>query len=115
MIIYDYTKSEEMAKGIFKAVDDMEMQVKETQDEFIFSILKKYSLNNFQIIVEKEELSLALQLIMMCKEYGPGIYELWDTAVRQSAALSDSYKRGFQDGVKKEHDRIMDILREKRN
>ena len=93
MIIYDYKKSEEMAKDIFKAVDNMEMQVKETQ----------------------EELSRALQLIMMCKEYGPGICELWDTAVRQSAALSDSYKRGFQDGVKKEHDRIMNILREKGN
>lgn len=46
----------------------------------------------------------------MCKEYGHGIGELWDTAVQQSAALNDAYRRGFQDGVTKEHDRIMDIL-----
>ena len=28
------------------------------------------------------------------------------TAVQQSAALNDSYRIGFQDGVKKERDRI---------
>lgn len=106
MIIYDYTKSEDMAKDVIKAVDNIEMQVQETQEEFIFSILRQYALDNFQIIVEKEELSRAIQLIRMCKEYGPGIDELWGMAVQQSAALNDSYRRGFQDGVKKERDRI---------
>ena len=106
MNIYDYTKSEDIDKDIFKAVDNITMQVQETQDEFIFSILRQYALNNFQIIIKKEELSQAIQLIKMRKEYGHGIGELWDTAVQQSAALNDSYRRGFQDGVKKEHDRI---------
>ena len=106
MIIYDCTKSEDMDKDIFKAVDNITMQVQETQDEFIFSILRQYALNNFQIIIKKEELSQAIQLIKMCKEYGHGIGELWGTAVQQSAALNDSYRRGFQDGIKQEHDRI---------
>ena len=48
----------------------------------------------------------------MVEEHGPGIYQCWATAAAQSAMLSDSYRRGFQDGVKKEHDRIMDILKE---
>ena len=49
----------------------------------------------------------------MVEEHGPGIYQCWATASAQSAMLSDSYRRGFQDGVKKEHDRIMDILKER--
>ena len=110
MIKYDYIKSEEMAKDIFKAVDNIVMQIQETESEFIFSKLNQYAMNNFQIIVEKEELSQAIQLIKMCKEYGPEIYERWTTAIQQTAALGDSYRRGFNDGVKKEHDRIMDIL-----
>ena len=36
MISADYSKSEEIAKDIFKTVDNIVMQVKETQDEFIF-------------------------------------------------------------------------------
>lgn len=54
MIIYDSTKSEDIDKDIFKAVDNITMQVQETQDEFIFSILRQYALNNFQIIIKKK-------------------------------------------------------------
>ena len=115
MISTDYSKSEEMVKDIFKTVDSVAMQVKETQDEFIFSTLSKYAMDNFQIVVEKEELVRAIHLIRMCKEYGPGIYERWTTATQQTAYLDDAYRRGFQDGVTKEHDRIMSILERKEN
>lgn len=110
MISTDYSKSEEIAKDMFKTVDNMVMHVKETQDEFIFSTLSKYAMDNFNIVVEKEELIRAISLIRMCKEHGPGIYERWTTATQQTAYLDDSYRRGFQDGVTKEHDRFMDIL-----
>lgn len=80
----DYSKSEEMAKDMFKTVDNIVMQVKETQDEFIFSTLSKYSMDNFNTVVKKEE-------------------------------LNDAYRKGFQDGVTKEHDRIMSILERKEN
>ena len=43
MISTDYSKSEEMAKDIFKTVDSIVMHVKETQDEFIFSTLNQYA------------------------------------------------------------------------
>lgn len=106
----DYSKSEEMAKDWFKNVNNMVMQVKETQEEFIFSTLSKYAMDNFNAVVEKEELVQAIQLIRMCKEHGPGICERWTTATQQTACLNDEYKRGFHDGVTKEHDRIMSIL-----
>ena len=110
MIKTDYSKSEEMTKEMFKTVDNIVMQVKETQDEFIFSTLSKYAMDNFNIVVEKEELIRAISLIRMCKEHGPGIYERWTTATQQTAYLNDAYRRGFHDGVTKEHDRIMSIL-----
>lgn len=110
MISVDYLKSEEMAKDMFKTVDNIVMQVKETQDEFIFSTLSKYAMDNFNIVVEKEESVRAIHLIRMCKEYGPGIYERWTTATQQTEYLNDAYRRGFQDGVNKYHDRITDML-----
>lgn len=94
----------------FNFDENMTMQVQETQDKFIFSVLNKYILDNFQMVVEKEELIRAIQLVRMYKEHGSGISEPWITATQQTAALSDSYRRGFQDGVDKEHTRIMDIL-----
>lgn len=106
MINTDYSKSEE----IFKHVDNIVMQVKETQEEFIFSTLSKYAMDNFNAVVEKEELVQAIQLIRMCKEHGPGICERWTTATQQTAYLNDAYRRGFHDGVTEEHDRIMSIL-----
>lgn len=111
----DYSKSEEMAKDMFKTVDNIVMQVKETQDEFIFSALSKYTMDNFNIVVEKEELVQAIHLIRMCKAHGPGIHERWTTATQQTAYLNDAYRRGFHDGVTEEHDRIMSILERKEN
>ena len=113
MIKTDYSKSEDIAKDIFKTVDNIVMQVQETQDEFIFSTLNKYAMDNFNTVVEKEELVQAIHLIRMCKEHGPGIHERWTTATQQTTYLNDAYRRGFQDGVNKEHDRIMDILKER--
>ena len=106
----DYSKSEETTKDMFKTVNNIIMQVQETQDEFIFSTLNKYTMDNFNTVVEKEELVQAIHLIRMCKEHGPGIHERWTTATQQTAYLNDAYRRGFNDGVTKEHDRIMSIL-----
>lgn len=113
MISTDYSKSEDIAKDLFKTVNNMVIQAKETQDEFIFSTLSKYAMDNFNVVVEKEELVKAIQLIRMSKEYGPGIDERWTTATQQTAYLDATYRRGFQDGVTKEHDRIMSILERK--
>ena len=110
MIKTDYLKSEEMAKDMFKTVDDIVMQFEETRDEFIFSTLSKYAMDNFNIVVGKEELVKAIHLIRMCKEHGPGICERWTTATQQTAHLNDAYRRGFHDGVTEEHNRIMSIL-----
>ena len=115
MISTDYSKTEETTKDMFKTVNNIVMQVQETQDEFIFSALSKYAMDNFNAVVEKKELVQAIQLIRMCKEHGPVICERWTTATQQTAYLNGAYKRGFNDGVTEEHDRIMSILERKEN
>lgn len=91
-------------------------EVKETQDAFIFSTLSNYAHETYHITVEKEELTKAIQLIQMAREYGPSIDERWETATAQTAALSKEYLRGYQEGRDSEHQKFMDILEEmKRN
>lgn len=94
-------KEERKMSDIHKIVNEVTMHVQETRDEFIFSILNKYAMDNFNMVVEKEELIRAIQLIRMCKEYGPGIDERWTTATQQTEVLNDAYLRGLQDGVEK--------------
>lgn len=72
-------KGEVIMADIYNMVNEITMKVQETQEAFIFSTLSKYAMDNFQIVVEKEELARA-------------------------------YRRGLQDGIDKEHKRIMNIL-----
>lgn len=86
------------------------MEVTETQDQFIFETISNYTANNYQIVIEKEEIIKAIQLIQMAREYGPSIDERWTTATAQTATLSREYMRGYQAGRDSEHHKFMDIL-----
>ena len=86
------------------------MEVTETQDAFIFQTLRDFAANQYQIVVEKQELIQAIQLLRMYKEYGPSIDQRWTTATEQTAVLHREYLRGFQEGVDSEHQKFMDIL-----
>lgn len=86
------------------------MEVQETQDAFIFSTLREFAANNYNITIEKEEIVKAIQLIRMSKEYGPSIDERWATATEQSEVLSREYMRGYKAGVDSQYHKIMDIL-----
>ena len=98
---------------IYEMINKYTQEVTETQDAFIFHTLRDFLQDQADIVVQKDELFKAISLLRMVKEHGPGIYQCWSTATAQYAMLSDSYRRGFQDGVNKEHDRIMDILKER--
>lgn len=87
-------------------------QVQETQEQFIFRTLSDFALNNYQIVVEKDELAHAIQLIRMSREYGPSISERLTTATQNAAALDLAYKKGLQDGIDKEHARVMAAMNE---
>lgn len=111
---YDNFKIDDTIKNQFCINDEIRMNVTETVDSFIFSTLSNFAYANFNMTVSKDELTKAILLIRKFKEHGCNISERWETATEQSYALSDAYRRGFDDGVKKEHDRIMSILEEEK-
>jgi hypothetical protein len=87
-------------------------QITETKDEFIFQVLSDFASDKYNIVIEKEELVRAIQLIRMSKKYGPSVGERWVTATQNMAELDRTYTKGFQDGVDKEHARIMAAMKE---
>ena len=91
-------------------INKVVMEVQETQDSFIFQTLRDFAANQYQIVIEKQELIQAIQLIRMAREYGPSIDQRWTTATEQTSALSREYRRGYQDGRDSEHQKFMDIL-----
>lgn len=97
-------------KNMTTMTQKMAMDVQETQEAFIFSVLETYAYDNYHIVIDKNELARALQLIIWSKSYGPSLAERWGTATQNKMALDEAYMRGLRDGIEKEYSRIMDIL-----
>ena len=110
MIKTDYSKSEEMAKDIFKTVDNIVMQVEETQDKFIFSTLSKYTMDNFNTVVEKEELIQAIHLIRMCNETGTDLRQYHNTALNRTELYRKGYNMGFEAGIQEVCNRLKEEI-----
>ena len=106
MISTDYSKSEEMAKDIFKTVDNIVMQVEETQDEFIFSTLSDFASTNYNITVDKKELIMAIQFIWMCNETGTDLRQYHSTATDGIELYRKGYNMGFEAGIQETHNRL---------
>ena len=106
MINTDYSKSEEIAKDIFNIVDNMTMQVKETQDEFIFSTLSDFASTNYDITVNKKELIMAIQFIRMCNETGTDLRQYHSTATDGTELYRKGYNTGFDAGIREARNRL---------
>ena len=103
-------ETEQSISDMFRSVEKITMQVQETEDEFIFRTINSWSKDTYDIALEKDELIKAIGLIRMYREHGTNISERWTTAVSQSHELSRAYRKGLQDGIDKEHVRIMKLL-----
>lgn len=77
------------------------MTVNETKDQFIFSTIKDWAEDNFDIVIEKEELVYAIQLIRRLRAMGIDCNDYYD-----------AYTLGYEAGVEHEHRRVADILQE---
>ena len=93
-----------------KTIGEVHTNFVEKEDSFIFQTLSDFASTNYQITVKKEELICAIQLIRMYRETGVDISERWVTATQQSEWCRHAYNRGFEDGIKKEHNRVMALL-----
>ena len=108
MISTDYTKSEEMAKEMFKTIDNVVIQVEETTDEFIFSVLSDFASNNYNMVLDKKELVMAIQFIQMCNETGTDLRQYHNTATN----LTELYAKGYNDGIEACIRKVRNILEE---
>ena len=106
MIKTDYSKSEEMAKDMFKTVNNIVIQVKETQDEFIFSTLSDFASTNYNITVDKKELIMAIQFIRMCNETGTDLRQYHSTATDGTELYRKGYNMGFEAGIQEARNRL---------
>ena len=103
----------EMGDLVSNFADTICIQVRETQDEIVFSTISNFLKREFNdITVSKSELIQAIRLLRNYKERGFDISERWVTATQQTNALNMEYNRGVRDGIKKERDRIESILKE---
>ena len=102
----DYSKSEEMTKDIFKTVDNIVMQVEETQDKFIFSTLSDFASTNYNIMVDKKELIMAIQFIQMCNETGTDLRRYHNTATNGTELYRKGYNMGFEAGIQEARNRL---------
>lgn len=94
---------------IDKFVHGVTMDFLETQEDFIFSKINEFTRSRWDIVVNKKELSMAIQLVRMYKEHGPGIGEVWSTAVRNEAELRRAYNEGFRDGTRSVYEKIEEL------
>lgn len=106
MISTYYSKSEEMAKEMFKTVNNIVMQVEETQDEFIFSTLSNFASMNYNITVDKKELIMAIQFIRMCNETGTNLRQYHSTATDGTELYRKGYNTGFEAGIQEARNRL---------
>ena len=110
MIEYNYSKSEEIAKDIFKTVDNMVMQVRETRDGFIFSTLSNFASTNYNITVSKQELIMAIEFIRMCNETGTDLRQYYNTAIDGTELYRKGYDMGFEAGVQEVCNRLKEEI-----
>ena len=108
MISTYYTKSEGMAKEMFKAIDNISMQVQETTDEFIFSVLSDFAFKNYNMVLDKKELVMAIQFIQMCNETCTDLRQYHNTATN----LTELYTKGYNDGIKAGIQKVRNRLEE---
>lgn len=106
----DDDRMKQLGDEINTSILKIASQVEETESEFIFRFLSDLAHSTYQVVIEKEELFKAIQLIRMSKEFGPSIDSRWETATQQSEWCRHAYDRGFQDGVEREHERIKEVL-----
>ena len=106
MISTDYTKSEDMAKEMFKTVSNISMQVQETTDEFIFSVLNDFASKNYNMVLDKKELVMAIQFIRMCNETGTDLRQYHNTATNLTELYTKGYNDGFKVGIQKVRNRL---------
>lgn len=90
-------------REVEKTINDIQMSVTETQDEFIFQTIDKFIRSSFHMVIDKEELVRAILLVRMIRRHGQDITEKLVTAEENSAIFRRGYSEGYKAGIEKGH------------
>ena len=90
----------------FKIVSNISMQVQETTDEFIFSVLSDFASKNYNMVLDKKELVMAIQFIRMCNETGTDLRQYHNTATNLTELYAKGYNDGIEAGIQKVRNRL---------
>lgn len=90
-------------REVEKTINDIQMSVTETQDEFIFQTIDEFIRSSFHMVIDKEELVRAILLVRMIRRHGQDITEKLVTAEENSAIFRRGYSEGYKAGIEKGH------------
>lgn len=103
MDISDKVYGDNVIQETEKIINDIQMSVTETLDEFIFQTIDEFICSNFHMVVSKEELTQAILLVRMIRQHGQDITEKLVTAEENSAIFRRGYSEGYRAGIEKGH------------
>lgn len=90
-------------REVEKTINDIQMSVTETQDEFIFQTIDEFIRSSFHMVIDKEELVRAILLVRMIRRHGQDITEKLVTAEENSAIFRRGYSEGYKAGIENGH------------
>lgn len=107
---------EDLETGIYSITNKIMTEVRETENEFIFTTLNSYIENNYEIKVEKWELFQAVLLIQRIRRLKENTgYDL-NSKINGLGSpdvmkiYEEMYNKGFEDGKKETLNKIKDML-----
>ena len=85
-------------REVEKTINDIQLSVTETQDEFIFQTIDEFIRSNFYMVIDKEELVRAIRLVQLTRKNGGDITKDLATAEERTLIFSHGYNEGYKAG-----------------
>ena len=98
--------------NIINTIYDVRYEMRETEEEFIFSTLQRYAMLQYQIVVDKKELNAAIELLREMQKNGIDICE---SNAKEDAAYSRGWDAGYERGFEAAMDHVSRFADQKKN
>lgn len=83
-------------REVEKTINDIQMSVTETQDEFIFQTIDEFIRSSFHMVIDKEELVRAIRLVQLTRKNGGDITKDLATAEERTLIFSQGIMKAIK-------------------